>query len=128
MAADGKGKLRVGDIIAVNPHYLKNVPVRESVETLDEVKMSPGALRKFAASPEAKGIMAGFEAELIFRDTQHDDDDGDMEADMDADERPYSIDHVIDFFSNDDWGYGMGRGTASRLRDDLYEEFYECYN
>jgi hypothetical protein len=39
-------------------------------EELDEVKMSPGALEKFAASKAAQGIRAGFEAELIFRDTQ----------------------------------------------------------
>jgi hypothetical protein len=39
-------------------------------QTVDEVKMSPGALEKFAASEEAQGIRAGFEAELIFRDTR----------------------------------------------------------
>ena len=92
---------------------------------LDEVKMSPGALRKFAASPEAEGIMAGFEAELIFRDTQHDDDDGDMEADMDADERPRSIDDVIEFFSNDDAGYGLSPRAAERLQNQLDERYFE---
>ena len=94
-------------------------------EQLDEVKMSPGALRKFAASPEAEGIMAGFEAELIFRDTQHDDDDGDMEADMDADERPRSISDVIEFFSNDDHGYGLSERAATRLQDRLDEAYFE---
>ena len=47
----------------------------ESEEDLDEVKMSPSALEKFATSDAAKGIRAGFEAELIFRDTQGSSDD-----------------------------------------------------
>ena len=37
-----------------------------SEEQLDELRMSPGALKKFAASDEAEGILAGFEAELVF--------------------------------------------------------------
>lgn len=35
-------------------------------ENLNEVKMSPGALKKFGASESAAGMTAGFEAELIF--------------------------------------------------------------
>jgi hypothetical protein len=96
-------------------------------EQLDEVKMSPSALAKFASSPEAEGIRAGFEAELIFRDTRGDDDDDDqeMEADYDADERTRTIDGVIEFFSNDDWGYGIGERQANRLRDELDEAYFE---
>jgi hypothetical protein len=97
----------------------------ESVQ-LDEVKMSPSALAKFASSPEAEGIRAGFEAELIFRDTSGDDDDDqEMEADYDADERTRTIDGVIEFFSNDDWGYGIGERQANRLRDELDEAYFE---
>jgi hypothetical protein len=93
---------------------------------LDEVKMSPSALSKFADSEEAQGIRAGFEAELIFRDTSGDaDDDYEMEADMDADERARSIEQVIEFFSNDDWGYGMSERSANRLRDQLDEAYFE---
>jgi hypothetical protein len=96
-----------------------------SDEQLDEVKMSPGALSKFADSEEAQGIRAGFEAELIFRDTAGDDDDQEMEADYDADERTRTIDGVIEFFSNDDWGYGIGERQANRLRDELDEAYFE---
>jgi hypothetical protein len=93
-------------------------------EDLDEVKMSPGALEKFAASKEAQGIRAGFEAELIFRDTQGDDeDDYDMEPDYDMDERAYSIQQVIEFFSNDDWGYGLSDRQIRSLENELDEQY-----
>ncbi|CAB4137799.1 Putative amidoligase enzyme [uncultured Caudovirales phage] len=111
---------RAGRKIKTDPTY--NV---DESEQLDEVKMSPGALRKFANSPEAEGILAGFEAELIFRDTQADEDSGDMEADMDYDERARSIDEVIEFFMHDDYGYGMSDRQADRLRDQLDEAYFE---
>jgi len=95
----------------------------ESEEELDEVKMSPGALEKFATSNAAKGIRAGFEAELIFRDTQGSSDDLDPEPDYDADERAYSIQQVIDFFSNDDYGYGLSDREQMRLTDNLDETY-----
>jgi hypothetical protein len=97
----------------------------ESVEQLDEVKMSPSALRKFANSPEAEGIMAGFEAELIFRDTQADEDDAEMEYDMDYDERATSIDEVVEFFMHDDFGNGLSDRGAERLRNQLDEAYFE---
>jgi hypothetical protein len=94
-------------------------------EPINEVRMNTGTLDAWARSPEAQGIRAGFEAELIFRDTKRDDDEGEMEPDYDYDERADSIDHVIDFFSNDDWGFGIGSRTARELRETLYEEFTE---
>lgn len=94
-------------------------------EELLEVKMSPSALEAWANSPEAEGIRAGFEAEMIFRNTKRDEDEGEMEPDYDYDERPDDIDHVIDFFSNDDWGYGIGPRTARDLRENLYQEYQE---
>lgn len=97
-----------------------------SEEQIDEVKMSPAVFAKWAASPEAAGIRAGFEAEMIFRNTQGNDAESDeLEADYDADERARSIEDIIDFFSNDDWGYGLsGRGARS-LREELTNEFGE---
>ncbi len=95
-----------------------------SEEQLDEIRMSPGALRKFAASPEAQGIRAGFEAELVFTGLGTDDDQ-EWEPDYDYDERVTGIDEVIDFFSNDDWGYGLTEREADRLRDKLDESYYE---
>ena len=94
-------------------------------EPINEVRMSPSSLEAWARSPEAEGIRAGFEAEMIFRNTKRDDDEGDMEPDYDYDERADDIDHVIDFFSNDDWGFGIGTRTARELRETLYEEFTE---
>jgi hypothetical protein len=98
--------------------------MNESVEDLDEVKMSPGALEKFASSKEAQGIRAGFEAELIFRDTQGDDeDDYDMEPDYDMDERAYSVQQVIEFFQNDDYGYGLSDRQTRSLENELDETY-----
>lgn len=95
-------------------------------EDLMEVKMSPSALEAWARSPEAEGIRAGFEAEMIFRDTKRDEDeDYDQEPDYDYDERPDDIDHVIDFFSNDDYGYGLSRQGARNLRESLWEAYTE---
>lgn len=93
-------------------------------EELDEVNMSPGALEKFAASNEAKGIRSGFEAELIFRDTNSDDDENqDMEPDYDYDERASSIQQVIEFFENDEWGYGLSDRQRRSLENDLDETY-----
>jgi hypothetical protein len=101
----------------------RSTGIMEDVE-LDEVNMSPGALEKFAASKEAQGIRAGFEAELIFRDTQGDDEDEyDMEPDYDMDERAYSIQQVIEFFSNDDWGYGLSDRQIRSLENELDEQY-----
>jgi hypothetical protein len=96
--------------------------VTEDVE-LDEVNMSPGALEKFATSDEAKGIRAGFEAELIFRDTAGESDEQDPEPDYDADERAYSISQVIEFFDNDEYGYGLGDRQRNRLEEALDETY-----
>ena len=107
----------------------KKTKVAESVEQqLDEVAMSPGALTKWASSDAAQGIRAGFEAELIFRDTTNDDDDDtEMEPDYDYDERVRSIADVIDFFQGGDYG-DMGRREAESLRESLDEKYYEWYD
>jgi hypothetical protein len=94
-------------------------------EELDEVKMSPSALEKFATSDAAKGIRAGFEAELIFRDTQGSSDDIDPEPDYDADERAYSIQQVIEFFDNDEYGYGLSDRERNRLEENLDESYMQ---
>jgi hypothetical protein len=99
----------------------------ESAEVLDEVKMSPSSLMKWARSPEAEGIRAGFEAELIFRDTNNNgDDDYEMEPDYDQDERCRSLDQVVDFFEGGD--YGISSRQAERLREQLDESYYEWYD
>jgi hypothetical protein len=129
------GKARLGrpltraeqDYVKMYQMYRKQKLAEDSEEQdLMEVKMSPGALEAWARSPEAEGIRAGFEAEMIFRDTRRDEDeDYDQEPDYDYDERPDDIDHVIDFFSNDDYGYGLSLRGARNLRESLWEAYTE---
>ena len=107
--------------------FKKKNRLSETVE-LDEVKMSPSSLMKWAGSPEAQGIRAGFEAELIFRDTASEDSDYDQEPDYDQDERCRSIDQVVDFFQTDDYGYGISDRQAERLREGLDEQYYEWHD
>ena len=95
-------------------------------EQLDEVRMAPSNLQQWAKSPEAQGIRAGFEAELIFRDTNSgDNDNSDMEPDYDMDERCRSINQVVEFFQSDDYGYGLNERQAARLQDNLDEQYME---
>lgn len=99
--------------------------MEESQEELFEVKMSPNRLLQWAQSEEAKGIRAGFEAELIFADTQSgpdssDDDDYD-EPDMDMDERVRDFNDVLDFFRSGD-GY-----VSDRAWDRIYSQVNEQY-
>jgi len=86
-------------------------------EDLLEVDMGSGALRSWAKSPEAQGVNAGFELELILPDTENADDDDD-EADMDADEPIGTLDQIVDFY---DGPNGMGSWTSSQPVD---EEFF----
>jgi hypothetical protein len=96
-------------------------------EQLDELRMSPSSLKSFINSPEAEGIRAGFEAELVFTGLGESDPE-DWEPDMDMDERCSSIDEVIDFFSNDEWGYGLSPRGERELRNGLDEMYMEWYD
>lgn len=91
-----------------------------SEQQLDEIRMSPTALKKFADSPEAADIQAGFEAELYFRDAlenygEHDD----PEPDYDYNPVCSSIDDIIEFFSGD---YN-NRSDLHRLRIELVDAY-----
>jgi hypothetical protein len=102
--------------------------VTESTEPLDEVRMAPSNLMQWARSPEAEGIRAGFEAELIFRDaTNNGDSDYEMEPDYDADERCRSIQDIIDFFSGGDYG-NLSPRQERALQEGLDEQYYEWYD
>jgi hypothetical protein len=91
-------------------------------EDLLEVKMSPAEFQKFLKSPAAEGIRAGFEAELIFRNTQSDPEGGgEAEPDYEADERAYDIDDIINFFTSGE--NPIGRRGADRLSQELTEQF-----
>jgi Putative amidoligase enzyme len=95
-------------------------------QQLDELRMSPGSLRAFASSSEAEGIRAGFEAELVFTglggEAEYDED---PEPDYDADERVNSVQQVIDFFSNDEYGYAAYGRDLDNLQDGLDEKYME---
>jgi hypothetical protein len=94
-------------------------------EQLDEVRMAASNLKQFAMSPEAEGIQAGFEAELIFRDTSSgDDDSGDMEPDYDADERCRSLSQIVEFFEGGDYAT-MSTRQRNELEAKLDEMYYE---
>jgi hypothetical protein len=90
---------------------------------LDEVRMAPSDLKKFANSPEAKGIMAGFEAEVIFRGANEREDYEESEPDYDADRRTNSIDNIINFFEGNG-EYNSDRDIES-LREELVNDYWE---
>jgi Putative amidoligase enzyme len=99
------------------------------LEQLDELRMNPTTLQQFGASNEAKGIMAGFEAELVFTGLGGEGDyDEDPEPDYDADERCRSIQQVIDFFENDEYGYGTSGRDLDNLQEGLDEKYYEWHD
>lgn len=92
---------------------------------LDEAKMTTKVFDEFIDSPEADGIAAGFEAELIFAgaaESNNDYYDSDPEMDESEDRRPRSIDDIIDFFHDGDHN---SRRDAESLREALQEEFWD---
>jgi len=95
-----------------------------SEEVLDEVKMSPSALQKFANSPEADGMLMGIEFELVVPNVAVDDDSGEGEYDYDMDERCYSIDDIIEFFSNGEMS-NLGPSSARRLREEMLNQYLD---
>ena len=93
---------------------------------IDELRMNPTTLQQFGASDEAKGIMAGFEAELVFTGLGGEGEyDEDPEPDYDADERCHSVQQVIDFFSNDEYGYATYGRDLDKLQEELDEKYME---
>jgi hypothetical protein len=100
-----------------------------SEEELEEVAMSPSALRQFAASDVGQSMMAGFEAELVFSGVNTgSDDSGEMEPDYDYDPRADDIDGIMDFFTDGDMS-GIDGDPDSRsyriARSQLEEDYFE---
>ncbi len=93
-------------------------------EILDEVKMSPSALQKFANSPEAEGMLMGIEFEMCVPNVAVDDDSGEGEYDYDYDERAYSIDDIVNFFRNGDMATLSSSG-ADRLRNEMWDQYLD---
>lgn len=93
-------------------------------EILDEVKMSPSALMKFANSPEAEGMLMGIEFEMCVPNVAVDDDSGEGEYDYDYDERAYSIDDIVNFFRNGDMAT-LSYSGAQRLREEMWDQYLD---
>jgi hypothetical protein len=89
---------------------------------LTEVAMSPGTLKSWAKSPDARGIRVGVEYELIFPDVK-DAGDSEFEPDWDADQRAYDINGIIEFFSGGD--NSLSSRGAARLESQLQEKFFD---
>jgi hypothetical protein len=89
-------------------------------QILDEVAMSPGALRAWAASDAAQGIQAGFEAELIFRGLGG--EEGEREPNYDEDRPARNISDIVDFFDDND---NNMRSDIRRLENQLREDYTE---
>jgi soluble lytic murein transglycosylase-like protein len=96
--------------------------LREDQELL-EVKMSPGALRKWADSPEANGIIVGFEAEMIFPEVSSDDYEFESEPDYDADETVDGIRH----WRSDIRNFFVGDRNTSRTVNNVISEIEGDY-
>jgi Putative amidoligase enzyme len=94
------------------------------IQQLDEVRMAPSNLKQFANSPEAEGIMAGFEAEVIFRGANDNSSSyEESEPDYDADERTRGIASVLSFFEGN--GEYNSRRDLIDLEESLQSDFYE---
>lgn len=86
--------------------------------------MAPSNLKQFANSPEAEGIMAGFEAEVIFRGANDNSSSyEESEPDYDADERTRGISSVIRFFEGN--GDYNSQRDLNRLEEELQNDYYE---
>ena len=97
----------------------------EAQQELFEVEMSPSNLKKLASA--IPGVKVGMEFEMVVPGAQGEDDDYEPEEDMDADESADDIEDIVRFYSHDDDYVGQvnSPGTLDRLRDELYEKFYE---
>jgi hypothetical protein len=89
-------------------------------QTLFEVNMSPGSLRKLASQINAK---AGMEFEMIVPNVKVDgQEDFESEPDYEHDPRTRSISDIRDFFHDGDHN---SRRDVDNLVEELEQEFYE---
>jgi hypothetical protein len=87
-------------------------------QDLFEIDMSPSNLKKLVRNIDAR---AGIEFEMIVPDINVE-EEGELEQDMDQDERVRDIDDVIRFF--DDGDYNSARDIRN-LREEMYGQFEE---
>lgn len=94
-------------------------------QELVEISQTPGAIRDWAASEAAQGVIAGFEAEVIMPNIGSMEDNDDAEPDWGEDRRPSSIDDVIEFFKYDEFGLEISDREARILKDSLRNDYLE---
>lgn len=88
--------------------------------------MNPSNLKKLAAA--IPGVQVGMEFEMVVPDAEgEDEDDFEYEPDYGRDERAEDIEDIVRFFGEEDdyVGNNNSERELDRLRDDLYEKFYE---
>lgn len=104
---------------------IKPTGKRLSEQELAEVAMGTKALQSFVNSPDAAGMMAGFEAELIFTGLGGDGEaEPEWEADYDYDGRANSIDEIIEFFQSGDFA-DLSDRSANRIRSEMENDYHE---
>ena len=95
-------------------------------EDLLEVDMSPSALRSWAKSDEAKGVRAGFELELIFANTEREEDEYSQEANMDYDEPIGTLDDIVRFYDGDNYAWeSLQPVDDERFREVVIEDLMD---
>ena len=95
-------------------------------EDLLEVEMSPSALRSWAKSDEAKGVRAGFELELIFADTEREEDEYSDEPNMDYDQPIGTLDDIVEFYDGDNYAWeSLQPVEAERFRESVIDDLMD---
>ena len=95
-------------------------------EDLLEVDMSPSALRSWAKSDEANGVRAGFELELIFANTEREEDEYSQEANMDYDEPIGTLDDIVRFYDGDNYAWeSLQPVDDERFREVVIEDLMD---
>jgi len=95
-------------------------------EDLVEVDMSSSALRSWAKSEMAQGVNAGFELELIFRDTEREEDEYSQEANMDYDEPIGTLDDIVRFYDGDNYAWeSLQPVDDERFREAVIEDLMD---
>ena len=88
--------------------------------------MSPSALRSWAKSDEAKGVRAGFELELIFANTEREEDEYSQEANMDYDEPIGTLDDIVRFYDGDNYAWeSLQPVDDERFREVVIEDLMD---
>lgn len=95
--------------------------IQELVTQLQEVSMSPGSLKAFAATPEAQKFLVGWEAEMAIPTQDTFDDEPSIEPDWGMDRPARDFEQIKNFFT--DGEYGLSRREANELEENILNDF-----